>query len=242
MGGEPIAAFLSLAAPATLPQPWIDDFLNGLLRLARKFRVTLAGGDVAESNSGVLADIVVLGSVPRGKAILRSRARPGDSIYVTGQLGESATVIEGLLSGNKLMARVGDYPRHFFPMPRIVVGRVLRQRKIASAMIDISDGLSTDLDHICKESGVGAVVHADALPIAHLGKTSHRVDLESALHGGEAYELLFTAPRRQQVPASIAGIPITKIGEIVAQPGMRLQLSNGKARPLAPRGWQHFSK
>lgn len=241
MGGEPIAAFLSLAAPRNLPQKWIDSFLDGLLRLARKFRVVLAGGDIAESPSGVLADIVVLGSVPSGKAILRSGARPGDSIYVTGRLGESAAMIKQLLSGKRLSGRIADYPAHFFPTPRIAVGRVLREKTIASAMIDISDGLSTDLDHICKESTVGATIHARALPLARLGKTARRVDLNSALHGGEAYELLFTAPQRKPVPSSIAAVPITKIGEIVGQRGMRLENLEGKLQRLVPKGWQHFS-
>ena len=241
MGGKPIAAFLSLATPRDLPQKWIDSFLDGLLRLAKKFGVTLAGGDVAESPSRVLADIVVLGSVPRGRAILRSGARPGDSIYVTGQLGESAAVITQLLSGKSLRGRVADHPAHFFPTPRIAVGSVLRERRIASAMIDISYGLSTDLDHICKESRVGAVVHAGALPVARMGKRSDLVDLKFALHGGEAYELLFTAPATKRVPSSIAAVPVTKIGEIVRQPGMRLESSDGKMQRLAPKGWQHFS-
>jgi thiamine-monophosphate kinase len=241
MGGEPVAAFLSLATPRKLPQRWIDSFLDGLLRLGQKFGVKLAGGDIAESPSGVLADIVVLGSVPRGMAILRSGARPGDSIYVTGHLGESAAVITDLLSGKKLAARVADYPGHFFPTPRITVGRVLRKRKMASAMIDISDGLSTDLEHICKESGVGALVYASALPLARVGRTSQRVHLDYALHGGEAYELLFTAPATRRVPSSIAGVPVTKIGEIVRQPGMRLELANSKRQRLVPQGWEHFS-
>jgi thiamine-monophosphate kinase len=240
MGGTPIAAFLSLAVPSALPQKWIDSFVGGLLRLAREFRVTLAGGDIAESPSGVLADIVVLGSVPRGRAILRSRAQPGDLIYVTGQLGESAAVVQRLLSGKKLKGRIADYPAHFCPMPRIAVGRALQNKKIASAMIDISDGLSTDLDHICKESRVGAIIQAKALPLAHLEK--RLVELNTALHGGEAYELLFTAPRERQVPSTVAGVPITNIGEIVRKPGMRLQRPDGTLLRFLPKGWQHFSK
>lgn len=242
MGGQPIAAFLSLAASPDLPQKWIDSFLDGLLRLTKKFRITLAGGDIAESPSGVLADIVVLGSVEHGRAILRSGARPGDSIYVTGSLGASAEVIKNLLSGKKLLGRVADYPAHFFPTPRIHVGRVLQQKKIASAMIDISDGLSTDLDHICAQSNVGAIIDSKALPLARLGKTSVQVELDCALHGGEAYELLFTARRRTQVPSTIAGVPISRIGEIVRQPGMRLEGFDGKLQRLLPKGWQHFSE
>ena len=242
MGGEPIAAFLSLSVPQDMPQKWVDSFLDGVLRLARKFRVTLAGGDIAQSPSGVLADIVVLGSVPAGRAILRSGARPGDSIYVTGNLGESAAVINRLLAGKKLSGGKADYPAHFFPTPRIGVGRVLRERRITSAMIDISDGLSTDLDHICTESDVGATLKARALPLARMGRAGSRVDLDSALHGGEAYELLFTAARKSRVPSSIAGVRITKIGEIVRQRGMRLERPDGAVRRVVPKGWQHFSE
>lgn len=109
-------------------------------------------------------------------------------------------------------------------------------------MIDISDGLSTDLDHICKESGVGAIIHSTALPLAHLGKQPDPVDLEVALHGGEAYELLFTAPATKRVPSLIAGVPVTKFGEIVRAPAMRLQCADGTVLRLEPKGWQHFSE
>jgi thiamine-monophosphate kinase len=151
MGGEPIAAFLSLALPRRLRQSWGDRFIGGLLKLARQFQVTLAGGDIAESPAGVLADIAVLGSVPRGKAILRSGACPGHRIYVTGELGSSAAALDELFSGRKKRVSVVRYPRHFFPVPRLDVGRFLRENDLASAMIDTSDGLSTDLGHICEE-------------------------------------------------------------------------------------------
>jgi thiamine-monophosphate kinase len=232
MGGEPLAAFLSLALPADLPQRWADGFLRGLLKLAEAFNLPLAGGDIAQSPAGVLADIVVVGSAPQGTALLRSGARPGDAIYVTGALGAAASAVQQMHSGKKL--RPAQNRAHFFPDPRLAVGRVLRARRLASAAIDLSDGLSTDLSHICEESGVGAVVHADSVPVAK-GAT-----LELALHGGEDYELLFTAPFRTRVPAQIAGVHVTRLGEII--PGNRLLLTDrpGRRRPLPPRGWEHF--
>jgi thiamine-monophosphate kinase len=241
MGGQPIAVFLSLATPRDLPQAWIDHFFDGFLRLAKKFRVTLAGGDIAQSASGVLADISALGSVPRGEAILRSEARPGDGIYVTGELGGSSAIIEKMLAGQKITLKPGDYPRHFYPVPRIAVARVLQEKKLASAMIDISDGLSTDLGHICEESHVGANIEASAIPLAHLQGRSGVVDLRFALHGGEDYELLFTVRRGRRVPAGIAGVPIYRVGEIVRGRGMKLKPPDGPPQPLLPRGWQHFS-
>src|SRR5271167_2021409 len=162
MGGIPRAAFLSLALPAELPQQWVDRFIAGLLKLAARFSVSLAGGDTAQSPDGVLADIALLGSVAAGQAILRSGARAGDLIYVTGTLGSSAAALDQLRDGEKLRPR--GHAKHFYPEPRLAVGQFLRERKLASAMIDISDGLSTDLGHICEESKVGAVVHAESLP------------------------------------------------------------------------------
>lgn len=238
MGGQPIAAFLSLAVPRNLPQRWVDRFFRGLLELADTFTVSLAGGDTAESPAGVLADIVVVGSASKGTAIRRSGARPGDRIYVTGELGGSAAALELLFSGRKL--RPTDFTGHFRPTPRIEVGRFLRERKLASAMIDISDGLSTDLSHICEESGVGAEIRKDAIPRSVIAKPSHKVDLKFALHGGDDYELIFTSPRGKRIPPKIAGVSIAEIGHIT--PGKRVLLKSGRkvGVELKPQGWQHF--
>jgi thiamine-monophosphate kinase len=240
MGGEPIAAFLSLALPRQLRQSWVKRFVQGLLQLANRHHVTLAGGDIAQSASGVLADIVVLGSVPQGKAILRSGARPDDRIYVTGQLGCSAAALDELFSGRKKKLRVADYPRHFFPEPRVEVGRFLREKNLASAMIDTSDGLSTDLSHICEESECGARVDARLVPCAASRPGSAGVDLRFALHGGEDYELLFTARASRRIPATIQGVPITEIGRITRGNEIRLVHPNQQTEKLRPAGWQHF--
>jgi thiamine-monophosphate kinase len=239
MGGDPVAAFLSLAVPRDVPQLWIKRFLRGLLSLAKKNGVTLAGGDTAESPTGILADIVVVGSVPQGQAVLRSRAHPGDRLYVTGELGGSAAALKEMTKKNrKLSPR--DYPRHFFPEPRIELGRILREEHIATSMIDTSDGLSTDLTHICEESAVGAELQANAIPRAKLGKAGREVGLEVALHGGEDYELLFTAPASKKVPSRLAGVPITHIGTVTRSRRIFLMNSSGAASPLKPQGWEHF--
>ena len=243
MGGEPNAAFLSLALPADLPQSWVDRFMTGLLRLAKQFHVQLAGGDTASSPAGVLADIVVVGRVPAGKAVLRSGARPGDSIYVTGEVGHSAWTLkqlrDGILSAPEAKRRAiyRQHSAHFYPLPRIRVGRWLAERELATAAIDISDGLSTDLGHICEESHVGALVREPAIPRPSGMPTS---SLHYALHGGEDYELLFTAPESRSVPSKIAGVRVTRIGQIVRGTGMWLVDSHGQRKPLMPRGWEHF--
>ena len=231
MGGEPQAAFLSLALPKNLPQAWVDEFLRGLLKVAGRFKVGLAGGDTAQSPGGVLADIMVLGSVPKGKAILRSGARPGDKIYVSGELGGSAAALHRMMKNPKRKLKPADFPRHFSPEPRVQIGRFLREKGLASAMVDVSDGLSTDLTHICEASRVGAEIQAEAIP--------REVALDLALNGGEDYELLFTSPRSREVPARIAGVPITCIGVITRTPKIVLS-ENGIYRELPPRGWEHF--
>jgi thiamine-monophosphate kinase len=237
MGGKPQAAFLSLAVPSDLPQKWVDRFLKGLLDLAEEFKVPLAGGDTAESagGGGIQADIVVVGSVPKGKAVLRSGAKPGERIYVTGELGGSAAALALLVESKPVDA---EYFRHFRPRARVAVGQRLRRRGAASAMIDLSDGLSTDLEHICQESHVGAEIEAEAIPRAQVGVGERRVALEFALHGGDDYELLFTSA--STIPSQVAGVRVTRIGRTTRSAGMRLIGEDGKQQPLQAGGWEHF--
>ncbi len=233
MGGRPIAAFLSLALPKNLPQRWVDRFFAGLLRLAEQYDVDLAGGDTSQSPGGVLADIAVVGSAPTGKALRRSGARVGDQIYVTGALGQSAAALQ-------LLTQRKSKRRDILPEPRIAVGEWLVKSGIATSCIDISDGLSTDLAHICEESAVGAIVSAAGIPIhPSAGKLPNALDL--ALHGGEDYELLFTAAKNARVPGQIAGVQITRIGEITSGSAVRLS-QNGRTVAMTPDGWEHFQQ
>jgi thiamine-monophosphate kinase len=241
-GGEPVAAFLSLALPRKIGQSWVNRFVHGLIRLADRYRVTLAGGDTAESPNGILADIVVVGTAPAGGAVLRSGARPGDRIYVSGELGGSAAAIAELRKKPTPKLNTREYPRHFFPEPRIELGRTLREKGLASAMIDTSDGLSTDLAHICEESGVGAELYPGAIPRASVDKPARQVDLRFALHGGEDYELLFTAPPDKRIPSRIAGVPVTHIGQITRGRTIFLKDPAGIRNKLEPQGWEHFRK
>ncbi len=243
MGGEPRAAFLSLAVPGDVPQKWVDRFLKGLLDLAEEFNLPLAGGDTAESASGIQADIVVVGSVPKGKAVLRSGAKAGEGIYVTGELGGSAAALARLAEartvGAESFRRFSRQARRLgVPQARVAVGQWLRQHKVATAMIDLSDGLSTDLDHICQESHVGAEIEAEAIPRARVGLGKKRVTLELALHGGDDYELLFTSSAA--VPNRVAGIRVTRIGRTTSSAGMRLIGLDGKKHRLQAGGWEHF--
>jgi thiamine-monophosphate kinase len=236
MGGEPVACFVSIGLPSALPQKWADGFFSGLLALAHQFGVSLAGGDVSSSEK-VLADIVVTGQLPSGKAVPRSGAHPGDRIYVTGELGGSAATLQQLYAGQNVRATRAN--RHFYPLPRLQAGRWLRKHG-ASAMLDLSDGLSVDLAHICEESRVSAVVNVDSLPIAK------QADLHLALHGGEDYELLFTAPPAVKIPRAIHGLRVTEIGTIqpakTSHTPVAIQHQDGRIQSLKPAGWEHFSK
>jgi thiamine-monophosphate kinase len=253
MGARPFAAFLSLGLPAELTagsgrrQAWVDRFFDGLLRLAQEHRTPLAGGDLAESPLP-LADIVLVGAVARGRALLRSGAKPGDQLYVTGNLGGAASGLEllGSLPARKQSAiTAGKVPAslrealqpHLYPQPRIRQGQWLVQRRAATAAIDLSDGLSTDLTHLCEESRLAAEVDARTLPI-DAGAT-----LAQALHGGEDYELLFTATPATRIPATIAGVQVTRIGRMIPQrrgrPRIVLCTDKG-SQPLAAHGWEHF--
>jgi len=252
MGARPVAAFLSLGLPRQLTvarkgrSPWVDRFLSGFLALAEAYKTPLAGGDLAESPIAV-ADIVLLGALPQNKALLRSGARPGDRIFVTGTLGGSAAGL-ALLAGRGVRmppAALRDQEpderlmAHLWPRPRIAQGLWLRRHHAATAAIDLSDGLSTDLAHLCAESDVSAVIDAAALPL------HPRATLAQALHGGEDYELLFTAWPNVAIPRRIAGVAFTEIGTIAkkrsGKPAVALIGEDGRRSALFPGGWQHFS-
>jgi thiamine-monophosphate kinase len=249
MGAHPMAAFLSLALPRAVARDtdWLDGFLDGLLELAKQHGVPLAGGDTSESPSEqVLADIILLGSAPRGQALRRSGARVGDLIYCTGALGgaaaEFAQVQDG--RGGKTQTASSMNP-HLFPQPRLAAGQALLRRKLVTACIDTSDGISTDLAHLCEASGVNAEIDAANLPLHPLAQPlKPEAALKAALHGGEDYELLFTAKASVKMPRKLGGVPLTVIGRVVAKkrraPQVTLIAADGSRSALAPQGWEHL--
>ncbi len=219
MGAVPRFCLLSLAVPADTASRFVDRIFDGVLELGKTAGCPLAGGDLSTAPI-VICDIVGCGSVERGTALRRSSARVGDGIWVSGTLGGSALGLES--------QRGAAWRKHLRPEPRLRLGRWLRTR--ASAAMDLSDGLSLDLARLCRESGVAAELEE---PPVFRGAT-----LAQALHGGEDYELLFTAPRRARIPAAVDGLALTRIGTIVkGSPGaVRL---NGK--PLPALGYDHFA-
>lgn len=222
MGGEPRFCLLSLGLPKSIDEKWIDGFYSGLLKLAETHGTVLAGGDLSRAHR-ITCDIVCCGAVPRGQALLRSGARRGDSIYVSGALGGSAL---GLATNRGAARR-----RHLRPEPRLQLGQHLRRLHATSAM-DLSDGLSIDLTRLCEASGTSADI--ELLPIFP-GATP-----EQALHGGEDYELLFTVPPRTRVPDSFHDIPLTRIGTMLGGAPVGRVLLAG--RPLPVLGHDHFRR
>lgn len=233
MGGKPIATFLSLALPKTLPEQWMQEFMEGYNGISEKYGAALLGGDTTCSPDRICINVTVLGTCPRGKAKLRSAARPGDLVCVTGTLGDSAAGLRLILGGQKGAApRLMD--RHYTPTPRVEEGLALSCLPGVHAMMDISDGVGSDLRHILDESGVGARIDTGKLPISKelqaLCSEKGWDPKELALSGGEDYELLFTMD-----PQETPDIPYTVIGEITANPTVTWE---GGSRDYM--GYKHF--
>jgi thiamine-monophosphate kinase len=254
MGATPLAAFLSLALPASMlrtrrGQRWIEGFFSGLGALARQHNTTLAGGDTSESPADlILADIVLIGSAPIGHSLRRSGAHAGDALYVTGSLGGAHAELSALLVSNRPSRATASLSHpHLYPQPRLAVGAALLRRRLATATIDISDGLSTDLTHLCGSSRLRAEIDATSIPLHPLtNQLSPGQALHAALNRGEDYELLFTAPPTARIPSNITGTPITRIGTLLPyranKPRITLTHPTEAPTELKPAGWQHFSQ
>jgi len=245
MGGIPHCFLLSLALPGKHTGSWLDQFLRGLGRAARRFDCVLAGGDTT-GRRDILISVMVAGEIRTGQAVLRSQARPGDILFVSGRLGEAELGLR-LIRKNKGRLNIRDrfLRKHLYPEPRLALGRWLSEKHLASAMMDLSDGLSADLPRLCAASGVGAQVHTARIPAVRvpiLRGSSGVNPLALALHGGDDYELLFTVPRKKlkDISRSFHGIPITEIGEITKERVLLLIDKAGQSSPLPNRGWDPF--
>lgn len=249
MGAVPRFFFLTLAIPAARTGKWFDQFLQGMARAASELGLRLAGGDTTQFSS-VAISLTVLGELAHRRAITRAGARPGDLIYVSGPLGRAELGLRLLQSGH---ARASSHRAllrpHLYPRIRPDLGSWLARNHVASAMMDISDGLSTDLARLCTASRVGARIDAALIPTARITDSSAITDLKldplhMALHGGDDYELLFTAsPRNHAKLTRAPGFPqLAQIGEITRDKRILLLDSNGSASALRPLGWDPFAK
>ncbi|HSY33782.1 MAG TPA: thiamine-phosphate kinase [Verrucomicrobiae bacterium] len=245
MGAAPRCILLSLALPQELTSSWLDDFLAGLRRAAERFGSSLVGGDTTERRE-VLINVTVVGEVRRGREVRRSGARPGDLIYVSGRLGEAELGLRLLRERKRgLNIRQPRLRRHLYPEPRLELGRWLGEKRVASAMMDVSDGVSSDLRRLCEASKVGALIRFDDLPTVgkpRVGRKRGVDPIQLALHGGDDYELLFTVSKNKarRLPRSIEGVAITPIGEVTREREVMVTDGDGHSRVLNPRGWDPF--
>lgn len=244
MGARPRYFFLTLGLPTHRLGDWLDRMLGGMARLARRHGMRLAGGDTLR-NATVVFSLTVIGESATGRSVLRSGARPGDFVFVSGTLGGAQLGLELVLRGlyKERAARPLLRP-HFYPPLRAGLGMRLAAQQLASAMIDLSDGLSTDLGHLCRSSGVGARIELARLPAVRIpaALVGHGfAPQELALHGGEDYELLFTVSphKARRLAPTLAGARLTCIGEITRSKKVVLLSPEGEL-PLEPRGWDHF--
>ena len=262
MGGIPQYLLVAIAVPGRHTSSELSAFYRGLMAPCQQHGVELVGGDTSSSHQGIFLSITLIGRIDPKLAIGRKRAQVGDLIYVTGTLGDSLSGLKILQATATKRSRRGTKTqrskmerflinRHLRPTPRMQVGRLLAEHRLATAAIDISDGLSGDLIHICRESRVGAELEAEALPISESCRVyamQHGArSLDLALTGGEDYELLFTvSPRKQRKLERLirgVGIQVTRIGMIrPKQSGMRLRFATGRSRQLNEDSYQHFRR
>jgi thiamine-monophosphate kinase len=244
MGGTPRYALISLAISRRTKRAWLEGFFAGLFALARRFAVVVIGGDTAVFTGPTTVDVIVTGEVLRGQALRRSTAKVGDQIFVSGRLGMSALGLRLLpsLGRPRKALEKAAIRAHLFPQPQCALGRFLSEHRLASAMMDLSDGLSLDLRRLCDASGIGASLHADRIPTPPIPDTDDALSL--ALHGGEDYQLLFTVPAAKcsRIPHHFGRIPLHCIGEIRASRAISLITPDGNTLPIEAHGWDHFAR
>src|SRR5262245_14181073 len=244
MGAEPRCFLLSMALPAQATGSWLSEFLRGLQAASRKLECPAAGGDTTR-HAKVLINVTVIGECRRGSAVLRNGAKPGDAVFVSGRLGEAEYGLRLIRSGRgRINARDARLRKHLYPQPRLAIGSWLAQQRLATAMMDLSDGLSADLPRLCEASGVGARIIARRIPGPRLSGLQARESdrLALVLDGGDDYELLFTVSRHRisQIPPRIGRISLTPIGQVVAARGILTDTGERQETPLARRGWDPF--
>ena len=241
MGGIPRYFLLSLALPESHTGQWLNEFLRGLRRAAKVLDCKLAGGDTTRHKE-ILINVTVVGEVAKAKAIRRSGAKAGDQLFVTGKLGESELGLHLLQKARGFSGeRNSATQKHLYPEARLALGQWLSRNRLVTAMMDLSDGLSSDLPKLCSASGVGARIVAEQLPITVLADREQALSL--ALHGGDDYELLFAVRPAvaRRLPKRHLGLSLTRIGEITTEKKIVVE-THGRARSLKVGGWDPFRR
>ncbi len=251
MGGTARESFVSIAIPEDCPLDYLEAIYDGMKDLATQFDVNILGGDTTASKVDLIINVVVHGTIARKEMLCRDAARPGDIIFSTGYLGDSKAGLHLIL--NHIPADSDEWRNllraHLLPLPHLAAGRFLAQQPAVKAAIDTSDGLSSDLGHIAEESGVGAVLYSDKIPVSEELKLFCRQfnfdPVEYALSGGEDYTLLCTVSpgEAEAIAANFQkkfNRPLFRIGEITAGREMKINYPDGSSSAIAPSGWNHF--
>ncbi|HKR14443.1 MAG TPA: thiamine-phosphate kinase [Pyrinomonadaceae bacterium] len=249
MGARPRWSLISIGIPADVWQTdFVDRLYSGWFELANRYDVQLIGGDTSRTEAKIVIDSIAIGECAANQAVKRSGAQPGDQIFVTGSLGAAAAGLRLVERGAHLAEQKLDHVllRQLRPEPRVGWGIVLGEERFATSMIDVSDGLSSDLNHLCEASGVGALLDSSLLPIdrqvVELCGRRALDPLQLALHGGEDFELLFTVKANDvnRLPRRVDGTQITRIGEVrIKDEGVRIS-EGARTWDLNPGGWRHF--
>ncbi len=260
MGGYPLWMLVSLAITETTRTAFIDELYRGMVEQAGLAGASIVGGNLSRADSGISIDITLLGHIAPRHLVLRSGARVGDAILVTGFPGESRAGFEMVLNPQIRVSESAGrrvMERHFTPQPRLREGQLIAESGLVHAMVDVSDGLMADLGHICEASRAGAIVETGRVPVSEaVSEVAYSINTNEApvraldwvLAGGEDYELLFTAsfedvPRIQKMLLNESGLKCTQIGRVTAEAGtLRLSMPDGTETSLPPgrRGWEHF--
>ena len=251
MGGTARESFVSIAIPQDCPLDYLEAIYDGMKDLATKFDVNILGGDTTSSKIDLIINVVVYGMIAKEELLCRDAARPGDIIFSTGYLGDSKAGLHLIL--NDIPAESDELHNllraHLRPVPHLAEGRFLAQQPAVKAAIDTSDGLSSDLGHIAGESGVGAILYSDKIPVSRdLQSFCNQFNFDPvayALSGGEDYTLLCTASpgEAEAIAAKFQkkfNRPLFEIGEITAGKEMKMNYPDGASKPIAPSGWNHF--
>jgi thiamine-monophosphate kinase len=237
-GAEPFGYLLTLMLPKTVNETWLRRFARGLAADQKAFGVALLGGDMSGTPGPLGVSVTAFGWVPKGKAILRRGAKPGDLVFVSGTVGDSGGGLAALKGGRRAPALIARYR---VPEPRVALGRKLRG--IASAALDVSDGLLADLGHVAAVSNVHIAVAASRVPLSEALRRSGG-DVVRAVTAGDDYEIAFTAPRAKRArvvaAAKAAGVRVTQIGFVVKGRGVALLGRDGRAIDVEKKGWEHF--
>jgi len=251
MGGEPLYCLISLGIPVEMDVELIQDFYKGMKDICERYRVNIVGGDTVASPDKLTINVSLIGDAKEGEVLYRSGARPGDKIYLTGNVGDSSAglkILKNEISPPRSMS--GHFLKtHNEPKPLIETGRIVATSRLASSMIDLSDGLLSDLGHICEESRVGALLFGSKIPLSSelklLASRANFNPLDLALSGGEDYLLLLTVPEANTHDLELLfednrPSPLYLIGEMTEEEGIRMVTEDGSVEELGPKGFNHF--